>query len=126
MIGTNALAYAAPSRWAFTAACLVVSWGWFLGLAAGGRLLGDAIATDGRLRYLNAISAGAVWAVALFMAWRLLGRVGRRRTRSNRGRRSQAIPSDSGGRFSATATSCPAAYAFSFAASGDSRSASSP
>ncbi|MFW5999841.1 MAG: LysE/ArgO family amino acid transporter [Halorubrum sp.] len=76
VIGTNALAYAAPSRWAFTAACLVVSWGWFLGLAAGGRLLGDAIATEGRLRYLNAISAGVVWAVALFMAWRLLGRVG--------------------------------------------------
>lgn len=76
VIGTNALTYTPPSRWAFTAACLVVSWGWFIGLAASGRLLGDAIATGRRLRYLNLISAGIMWAVALYMAWRVLNLVG--------------------------------------------------
>ncbi|ELZ57434.1 MULTISPECIES: LysE/ArgO family amino acid transporter [Halorubrum] len=76
VIGTNALAYAPPRRWAFTAACLLVSWGWFLGLATGGRLLGNSVLSDGRLRYLNVLSAGVIWVVALYMAWRLLGLVG--------------------------------------------------
>lgn len=76
VIGTNALAYAPPSRWAFTVACLIVSWGWFLGLAVGGRLLGDAIATDKRLRYLNLISAGIIWLTALYMGWRLTSLLG--------------------------------------------------
>lgn len=76
VIGTNALAYAPPSRWAFTAACLLVSWVWFLGLAAGGQLLRGSILSDGRLRYLNLVSAGVIWVVALYMAWRLLGLVG--------------------------------------------------
>lgn len=76
VIGTNAVAYAPPSRWAFTAACLVVSWGWFLGLAAAGQTLGDGIVSDGRLRYLNAIAAGVIWVVALYMSWRLLELVG--------------------------------------------------
>lgn len=76
VIGTNAVAYAPPSRWAFTGACLAVSWGWFLGLAAAGQALGDTVASDGRLRYLNVISAGIIWAVALYMSWRLLGLIG--------------------------------------------------
>ncbi|CDK38419.1 Transporter, LysE family [Halorubrum sp. DM2] len=76
VIGTNALAYASPGRWAFTAACLLVSWAWFLGLAAGGRLLGSSVLSDDRLRYLNVISAGVIWIVALYMAWRLLALVG--------------------------------------------------
>ena len=78
VIGTNALAYAPPSRWAFTAASLLVSWTWFLGLAAGGRLLGGSLLSDGRLRYLNLVSAVVIWIVALYMAWRLLGLVGLR------------------------------------------------
>jgi L-lysine exporter family protein LysE/ArgO len=76
VIGTNALAYAPRSRWAFTVACLIVSWGWFLGLAAAGRLLGGSIISDGRLRYLNMLSAGVIWVVALYMTWRLLRLIG--------------------------------------------------
>lgn len=78
VIGTNALAYAPPGRWAFTAACLLVSWGWFLGLAAGGRFLGRSVLSDGRVRYLNVVSAGVIWIVALYMSWRLLGLLGAR------------------------------------------------
>jgi len=72
VLGTNALAYAPRSRWAFTAACLVVSWGWFLGVAAAGQLLRGSIGSDDRLRYLNALSAGLIWAGALYLTWRLL------------------------------------------------------
>ena len=76
VIGTNALAYGPRSRWAFTAACLIVSWGWFLGLAATGRLLGGSSISDGRLRYLNVVSAVVIWVVALYLTWRLLRLVG--------------------------------------------------
>lgn len=76
VIGTNALAYAPPSRWVFTTACLIVSWGWFLGVAAGGRFLAGSVVSDGRLRYLNVISAVVIWVVAVYMIWRLLALVG--------------------------------------------------
>jgi len=76
VIGTNALAYAPPSRWVFTVACLVVSWGWFLGVAAAGRFLAGSVVSDSRLRYLNVGSAVVIWIVAGYMIWRLLALVG--------------------------------------------------
>jgi len=72
VIGTNALAYNGPSRWVFTAGCLLVSWGWFGGLAAAGWALAESANADRWLRYLNPVSAVVVWAVACYMGWRLL------------------------------------------------------
>lgn len=72
VIGTNALAYAGADRWTFTAGCLVVSWGWFGGLAAAGWRLGGSRSADRWLQYLNPVSAVVVWAVAGYMGWRLL------------------------------------------------------
>lgn len=74
VIGTNALAYAGTSRWSFTVGCLVVSWGWFAGLAVVGRRLGGA--APGWLRHLNAISAVLVWLAALYMGVQLFDLVG--------------------------------------------------
>jgi L-lysine exporter family protein LysE/ArgO len=73
VIGTNALAYSGSDRWVFTAGCLLVSWGWFGGLALAGWTLGET-ADEGRwMRYLNTASAVIVWIVALYMGWRLAG-----------------------------------------------------
>lgn len=73
VIGTNALAYSGSTRWVFTAGCLLVSWGWFTGLALAGRALGETADADRWLRYLNPVSAAIVWLVALYMGWQLLG-----------------------------------------------------
>lgn len=76
VIGTNALAYSVPGRWAFTGGCVLVSWAWFLGLAVAGRAVGDAASGDGWLRRLNTVSAVIIWAVALYLCWQLAGIVG--------------------------------------------------
>jgi L-lysine exporter family protein LysE/ArgO len=73
VIGTNALAYAGPDRWIFTAGCLLVSWGWFGGLALAGRALGNTADADRWMRYLNTVSAAIIWLVALYMGWQLAG-----------------------------------------------------
>jgi L-lysine exporter family protein LysE/ArgO len=71
VIGTNALAYSGPNRWIFTAGCLLVSWGWFGGLALAGWALGETADADRWMRYLDTVSALVVWLVALYMGWQL-------------------------------------------------------
>jgi L-lysine exporter family protein LysE/ArgO len=71
VIGTNALAYSRPERWIFTAGCLLVSWGWFGGLALAGWSLGETADANRWLRYLDTVSAVVVWLVALYLGWQL-------------------------------------------------------
>lgn len=73
VIGTNSLHYENELRWAFTLTTIVVSWLWFLGLAAAGRLLGKFDARGKMIGWLNKISALVVWGVALYMAIQLAG-----------------------------------------------------
>lgn len=72
VIGTNAVAYSGPDRWTFTVGCLLVSWGWFVGLAVAGWGLGESANADRWMRYLNTASAVVVWIVALYMGWQLI------------------------------------------------------
>lgn len=74
VIGTSALAYGVSERWVFAGGVVTVSWVWFAGLAASGRLLGRAESTvaDAVLTRLDALSAVVIWAVAGYMAWRFL------------------------------------------------------
>ena len=72
VIGTNALAYSSPDRWVFTAGCLLVSWGWFTGLAMTGWALGESTNANLWMQYLNGISAIVVWIVALYMGWQFM------------------------------------------------------
>ncbi|WP_276997057.1 LysE/ArgO family amino acid transporter [Haloquadratum walsbyi] len=72
VIGTNALAYTTPDRWVFTAGCLIVSWGWFSGLAITGRALGESANANLWMKYLNVVSAVIVWIVALYMGWQFI------------------------------------------------------
>jgi L-lysine exporter family protein LysE/ArgO len=58
-------------RWAFAAATVAVSWIWFLGLAAAGRLLGRMDASGKVIKRLNTASALLIWAIAVYMGIQL-------------------------------------------------------
>ena len=74
VIGTSALGYAGDARWTFAGAVIGVSWLWFAGLAATGRLLGrsESTAANAVLRRLDTVSAVVIWAVAVYMAVRFV------------------------------------------------------
>ncbi|MCM3225634.1 L-lysine exporter family protein LysE/ArgO [Terribacillus saccharophilus] len=71
VIGTSSLAYSGMEKWSYTIACIVVSWVWFLGLAAAGRFIGQLDAQGKVLVVLNRISALLIWIMAIFMLIRL-------------------------------------------------------
>ncbi|PAD38476.1 lysine transporter LysE [Terribacillus sp. 7520-G] len=71
VIGTSSLAYSGPEKWSFSMACIAVSWIWFFGLAAAGRLIGSLVAQGKLLLILNRISALLIWSMAVFMLIRL-------------------------------------------------------
>jgi L-lysine exporter family protein LysE/ArgO len=71
VIGTSSLGYAGSEKVAFTAACIVVSWLWFLSLAAAGRIVGN-FDSDGKfLKMINKLSALIIWSVAIYIAIQL-------------------------------------------------------
>jgi L-lysine exporter family protein LysE/ArgO len=73
VIGTNSLQYENKEKIIFTIACIIVSWLWFLGLAATGRLVGS-IDRDGRwLNRINKLSAIIIWGVAVYLIVQLIG-----------------------------------------------------
>lgn len=75
VIGTNSLQYAGAERLAFAVATAGVSWLWFMGLAAAGRLLGKADTAGRATRLLNACSALLIWGIACYMALQLWNRL---------------------------------------------------
>ncbi|MFS0690683.1 LysE/ArgO family amino acid transporter [Sporosarcina sp. 179-K 8C2 HS] len=74
VIGSNALSYSGEARFAFTLTTIIISWCWFVGLALAGRVLGKLDTSGKFIGMLNKISAVVVWAVAIYMAIRLLGK----------------------------------------------------
>lgn len=67
IIGTTALRFEGPERWAYTITCIVVSWLWFITLLVVGRLLG---ATGDQWKvWLNKASAVIMWGVGLQLLW---------------------------------------------------------
>ena len=65
VIGTSSLAYAGKPKIGFTAACVAVSWLWFLLLAIAGRLLSRI---DAARALLNRFSAVVMWVSAAYLA----------------------------------------------------------
>jgi L-lysine exporter family protein LysE/ArgO len=64
VIGTSALNYTDSAKLAFTAACILNSWLWFVLLAVAGRFLG----TIGTVRHwLNRASAVVMWSSAAYL-----------------------------------------------------------
>ncbi|WP_027409373.1 LysE/ArgO family amino acid transporter [Anoxybacteroides tepidamans] len=71
VIGTSSLNYTGSEKIMFTAACIIVSWIWFLGLSVAGRIVGH-LDTEGRLlRLINKLSAILIWGVAVYIAGQL-------------------------------------------------------
>jgi L-lysine exporter family protein LysE/ArgO len=71
VIGTGSLAYDGMERWGFAAATAGVSWIWFLGLAAAGRMLGRTDTSGKVIRWMNRASALLIWGIALYMGLQL-------------------------------------------------------
>ncbi|QUL54625.1 amino acid transporter [Paenibacillus tritici] len=71
VIGTSSLQYDGAVRWVFAVAAVCVSWLWFLGLAAAGRLLGRMDASGKFIKGLNTVSALLIWGIAVYMGVQL-------------------------------------------------------
>ncbi|MBK4212691.1 LysE/ArgO family amino acid transporter [Bacillus safensis] len=72
VIGTNSLQYSGAEKLAFTLACIIVSWLWFIGLALLGKMLGK-LDTNGKwMNSINKASAVMIWLVALYIAYQLI------------------------------------------------------
>ncbi len=68
VIGTSSIQYTGSSKWAFTAACILVSWLWFFALAVAGRMLGKMDRSGRWLRATNRLSALIIWGAACYLA----------------------------------------------------------
>lgn len=69
VIGTSSVNYEGTDKLIFTMACILVSWVWFLFLAALGRLLGRQEWFTQRLAAINKISAIFMWGSAFYMVY---------------------------------------------------------
>jgi L-lysine exporter family protein LysE/ArgO len=69
VIGTSSLSYQGTYKFAFTAACLTVSWGWFFFLALAGRFVGLKDKSGRFIPYLNRVSALVMWAAAIYLIY---------------------------------------------------------
>ncbi|MDR3560020.1 MAG: LysE family transporter [Negativicutes bacterium] len=69
VIGTSALSYSAHDKIAFTAACILVSWLWFIFLAVSGRTVKALDRSGFLLKLVNRLSAVIMWASALYLIY---------------------------------------------------------
>lgn len=72
VIGTNSLQYSGAEKLAFTLACIIVSWLWFIGLAFLGKMLGKLDTNGEWMNRINKASAVMIWLVALYIAYQLI------------------------------------------------------
>ncbi|SEG28535.1 LysE/ArgO family amino acid transporter [Paenibacillus sp. UNC499MF] len=69
VIGTSSLQYTGTHKWGFTLACILVSWVWFLGLAALGWLTGRASGSARFTAVLGKVSAIVMWLSAGYIVF---------------------------------------------------------
>lgn len=67
VIGSSSLAYVGVEKVAFTGACILVSWLWFLGLGIVGRMTGNLDQSGHFLLVLNKTSAIVMWGTAVYI-----------------------------------------------------------
>jgi L-lysine exporter family protein LysE/ArgO len=68
VIGASSLAYAGGEQIAFTAACILNSWLWFVMLAVAGKWIGSIGPVK---RWLNRVSAVIIWISAVYLVYNL-------------------------------------------------------
>jgi len=73
VIGTSALRYTAADKIWFTAACILISWCWFLALTIAGRILKQLDGTGKMLVIINKCSAIFVWLTAVWLLYDIIG-----------------------------------------------------
>lgn len=72
VIGTSALRYTGFEQFIFTAACIIVSWLWFIGLMLAGSTM-QRIDDSGRLMNIfNKCSAVFIWGTAVYLFFGLI------------------------------------------------------
>jgi L-lysine exporter family protein LysE/ArgO len=71
VIGASSLAYADAGKAAFAAACILVSWLWFILLAIAGRLIKVLDDSGQLLSLVNRLSAIIMWGSGLYLLYRL-------------------------------------------------------
>jgi L-lysine exporter family protein LysE/ArgO len=67
VIGTSSLNYQGEGKVIFAVTCILVSWIWFFGLSLIGRFVGKVDKSGNFLLVLNKISAGVMWAAAVYL-----------------------------------------------------------
>lgn len=74
VIGTNSLNYDGAEKVTFTGACISVSWLWFFFLAIAGKTIGQIDRKGTAMTRINQVSALIIWAVAVYLAVKLLSK----------------------------------------------------
>jgi L-lysine exporter family protein LysE/ArgO len=69
IVGVSSLSYQGYAKFAFTAACMMVSWTWFFSLAILGRFVGMKDKSGVLLKSFNKISAVVMWAAAIYLVY---------------------------------------------------------
>jgi L-lysine exporter family protein LysE/ArgO len=72
VIGTSSLSYTGFEKFAFTIACILVSWLWFFSLSIAGRVVGTLDNTGQFILALNKISAIIMWGTAIYLSGSIL------------------------------------------------------
>jgi L-lysine exporter family protein LysE/ArgO len=69
VIGTSSISYLGSEKFAYTLACILVSWVWFIFLASAGRIF-RTLDSSGRLfTVINRVSAVIMWGSAVYMGY---------------------------------------------------------
>lgn len=69
VIGTSSLNFTGEEKYAFTFACIFVSFCWFFALAISGHYLKKIDKSGFGIRYINKVSAIIIWCVSGYMAF---------------------------------------------------------
>lgn len=69
VIGTSAMAYRGVEQLYFTAACVIVSWLWFFGLALTGATMKKMNVSDTVFIMFNKLSSLFIWGTALYLVY---------------------------------------------------------
>ncbi|MDN9012780.1 LysE/ArgO family amino acid transporter [Brevibacillus laterosporus] len=69
VIGTSSTAYTGNEKVAFTVACILISWMWFLSLAWAGRMLGKVDNTGRIMLVINKLAAILIWLASAYLIY---------------------------------------------------------
>lgn len=72
VIGTNSLHFIGDEKFAFTVACVLVSWVWFFSLSLAGHMVHKIDSSGIVIKWINKISAIIIWAIAVYLGVALI------------------------------------------------------